>query len=119
MGHSPKHAFRLDFGRPGYATQRIIHARMDTSDSGLDAYAEFQTFMNTLPNVVTLLRSAAGAFGAGGFTCLEELITTKSTAIVEEDYYLPYASLKRAGYYVRMQRSWIRATIELCQHLPS
>jgi hypothetical protein len=114
----PSHALRLDFGRPGHPTQHIFHARMDTSDGASGAYADFRGFMDTLPNVVTLLRSAAFAFGAGGFNALETMITTKSTAIVEEDYCLPYEKLRSAGYYVRLQKSWLRAAVELSEHLP-
>jgi hypothetical protein len=115
---TPAHAMRLDFGRPGHATQRIFHASLDASDDGLEARPDFLEFMDSLPNVVTLMRGAAGAFGQGGFSVLETLITKKSTAIVEEDLCLSYAQLRKAGYYVRLQKSWVRAAVELCKHLP-
>jgi hypothetical protein len=115
---TPAHALRVDFGRPGQATQHIFHASLDASDEGLDARPDFLEFMDALPNVVTLMRGASGAFGEGGFRALESLITSKSTAIVEDDLCLPYASLRKAGYYVRLQKSWVRASVELCEHLP-
>jgi len=114
----PAHALRLDFARPGGATQHILHACLDTSDEGLHGCPEFLDFMHALPSLVTLVRGASGTLGSGGFSTLESLVTTRSAAIVEDDACLPYASLRKAGYYVRMHESWTRVIVELCAHLP-
>ena len=105
-GAKPPRALRgltIDFRQPGsQKTQRLHYFSGDVTDKGLARYPQFIDYVRKLAPATTLLKSASYLLHANDFAKIRAAILGASGYIIQDDTGLPYSTLVKSGWEVRV-----------------
>ncbi len=97
----------IDFRGPGSAkTKRLIYFSLDASNQGLADYPQFSEYLGKLAPTTTLIKSASYLLHITEFQRIRETLLEASTFLLQDDTGLPYATLLKHGWQMRVYGSY-------------
>lgn len=93
----------IEFRSPGSPTVRRIHYfTVDATDKGLSHYPEFMTFIRSLGQTTTFIKSASYLLHSNEFRQIRTALLEQSGFLVQDDSGLPYPMLEARGWKMNL-----------------